>query len=435
MKDVLAIVAMSLSPVMTAAADDVTITRCEYWIDYDFADRKELPVTSDGMFEHSFDIAEQSPGLHAIAFRFCDSRGLWSVPLLRHYVKVAEEMVNESRIEKFSYWLDYDKEHAVETTCTDGVVEMLLDVSALTPGLHAFSYMFSDSNGLYSFPATRFFIVPLSAHDSFGLISGYDYWFNHGERHFVEVNPAETLELTDVTVDVAGVSPMSIPDNYVFNIADQTVTCPQSDLFFGIQAVGQNGGRSRAVISDTVKVDLTVIPDFQNLTVGSPVELQSPSEGVIAGLKMPADIKDGCPVITVSGSDVKTDFYDVAGVKLQVVPELSDGSWRYAFDDDLVNLGYILLHSAEKDMSLITVSLDVRSSGIDGATDVATSILPVDGGIMVRTGESLSVAVYAMTGVKLVDRKLVAGDNLINMVPGCYVVTVADGITARVMVR
>lgn len=424
---------MSLSGVMTATADDVTIARCEYWLDYDFASRAELPVSPDGVFEHSFDVAEQTPGLHAIALRFCDSRGLWSMPVLRHYVKVAQEPVWESHLEKLYYWLDYDKDNAVETSCADGVVEMQLDVTALTPGLHTFSYMFSENNGLYSSPVTRFFIVPLDATEGFGLISGYEYWFNHGKRHFVEVTPAETLELTDVTVDVVGAQPMSIPENYIFNVADLTVVCPQSDLFFGIQAVGQNGGRSEAVVSDTAKVDLTVVPDFQDLTLKSPVELQSPCGGMIAGLKMPVDVQ--YPIISVSGSDVKADFYDAAGVKLQPATELTDESWRYTFGDGPVDVAYILLHSAGKDMSLTTVSLDVLPSGIDGVADVTTSISSVDGGLMVRTGENLSVAVYAMTGVKLIDRKLVIGDNMINLTPGCYVVTVSDGTTARVVVR
>lgn len=424
---------MSLSGVMTATADDVTIARCEYWLDYDFASRAELPVSPDGVFEHSFDVAEQTPGLHAIALRFCDSRGLWSMPVLRHYVKVAQEPVWESHLEKLYYWLDYDKDNAVETSCADGVVEMQLDVTALTPGLHTFSYMFSENNGLYSSPVTRFFIVPLDAPEGFGLISGYEYWFNHGKRHFVEVTPAETLELTDVTVDVVGAQPMSIPENYIFNVADLTVVCPQSDLFFGIQAVGQNGGRSEAVVSDTAKVDLTVVPDFQDLTLKSPVELQSPCGGMIAGLKMPVDVQ--YPIISVSGSDVKADFYDAAGVKLQPATELTDESWRYTFGDGPVDVAYILLHSAGKDMSLTTVSLDVLPSGIDGVADVTTSISSVDGGLMVRTGENLSVAVYAMTGVKLIDRKLVIGDNMINLTPGCYVVTVSDGTTAHVVVR
>lgn len=424
---------MSLSGVMTATADDVTIARCEYWLDYDFASRAELPVSPDGVFEHSFDVAEQTPGLHAIALRFCDSRGLWSMPVLRHYVKVAQEPVWESHLEKLYYWLDYDKDNAVETSCADGVVEMQLDVTALTPGLHTFSYMFSENNGLYSSPVTRFFIVPLDATEGFGLISGYEYWFNHGKRHFVEVSPAETLELTDVTVDVVGAQPMSIPENYIFNVADLTVVCPQSDLFFGIQAVGQNGGRSEAVVSDTAKVDLTVVPDFQDLNLKSPVELQSPCGGMIAGLKMPVDVQ--YPIISVSGSDVKADFYDAAGVKLQPATELTDESWRYTFGDGPVDVAYILLHSAGKDMSLTTVSLDVLPSGIDSVADVTTSISSVDGGLMVRTGENLSVAVYAMTGVKLIDRKLVIGDNMINLTPGCYVVTVSDGTTARVVVR
>lgn len=424
---------MSLSGVMTATADDVTIARCEYWLDHDFASRAELPVSPDGVFEHSFDVSEQTPGLHAIALRFCDSRGLWSMPVLRHYVKVAQGPVWESHLEKLYYWLDYDKDNAVETSCADGVVEMQLDVTALTPGLHTFSYMFSENNGLYSSPVTRFFIVPLGAPEEFGLISGYEYWFNHGKRHFVEVSPSEALELTDVTVDVVGAQPMSISDDYIFNVADLTVTCPQSDLFFGIQAVGQNGGRSEAVVSDTVKVDMTVIPDFQDLTVGSPVEFPTPCGGVISGLKMPVDVR--YPIISVSGSDVKADFYDAAGVKLQPATELSDESWRYTFGDDPVNVAYILLHSAGKEMSLTTVSLDVLPSGIDGVADVTTSISSVDGGLMVRTGENLSVAVYAMTGVKLIDRKLVTGDNMINLTPGCYVVTVSDGTTARVVVR
>ena len=295
------------------------------------------------------------------------------------------------------------------------------------------SYKITEKNGLHASPVTRFFIVPLDAPEGFGLISGYEYWFNHGKRHFVEVSPAETLELTDVTVDVVGAQPMSIPENYIFNVADLTVVCPQSDLFFGIQAVGQNGGRSEAVVYDTAIVDLTVSQDSQDLTLKSPVELQSPCGGMIAGLKMPVDVQ--YPIISVSGSDVKADFYDAAGVKLQPATELTDESWRYTFGDGPVDVAYILLHSAGKDMSLTTVSLDVLPSGIDSVADVTTSISSVDGGLMVRTGENLSVAVYAMTGVKLIDRKLVIGDNMINLTPGCYVVTVSDGTTARVVVR
>lgn len=433
MRHTLTAIAILLSAFMTMTADDVAITRCEYWFDHDFDGRAELPVSSDGVFEHSFDVAEQQPGLHAIAFRFCDSRGLWSIPVLRHYVKVADKQVRESHIEKLVYWLDYDKDNAVVTSCADGVAEMQLDVTALTPGLHTFSYMFSENGGLYSSPVTRFFIVPLDAPEGFGLISGYEYWFNHGERHLVEVSPAESLELTDVTVDVTGALPMSIPDDYSFNVADLTVTCPQSDLFFGIQAVGQNGGRSEAVISDTVKVDLTVAPDFHDLTVDSPVELQSPCGGVIAGIKIPVDIS--YHVISVSGCDVKSDFYDGSGVKLFPAPELSDGGWRYTFGTVPVEGAYVLLHSAEKEMSLTTVSLNVRTSGIESVDNVMTIITGADGSIKIRTGERISVAVYAMTGVKLVDRELVAGDNIINMKPDLYVVAASDGTTARVVVR
>lgn len=221
-----------LSVMLSAFADEVTIAKCEYWLDHDFDGRSELPVSPEGVFEHTFDMSGEEAGLHALALRFCDSKGLWTSPVLRHFVKVREEKSVNSSLSEFIYWLDYDKEHAVKSSCADGFVEMSLDVSVMSPGLHAMTYMVSENNGLYSSAVTRYFIVPHKAPKEGKMIAGYEYWFNYDAPVYVAVTPSPVVELTDVTIDAINVQPMAIPDDYIFDVEALTVTCPESDLFF-----------------------------------------------------------------------------------------------------------------------------------------------------------------------------------------------------------
>ncbi len=422
-----------LSVMLSAFADEVTIAKCEYWLDHDFDGRSELPVSPEGVFEHTFDMSGEEAGLHALALRFCDSKGLWTSPVLRHFVKVREEKSVNSSLSEFIYWLDYDKEHAVKSSCADGFVEMSLDVSVMSPGLHAMTYMVSENNGLYSSAVTRYFIVPHKAPKEGKMIAGYEYWFNYDAPVYVAVTPSPVVELTDVTIDAINVQPMAIPDDYIFDVEALTVTCPESDLFFGMQVIDDAGGRSGAVVSDTVVMDLTVKPAFVDIAEDEPLTFASPVDGKIAGVRAEALPGDKL-TFRIDGGKVHADFYDGAGNRLSPSGTRDGDAMTYEIEC-VVPMVYLLLHSAADRMAVTEVSLDRVTSGLDEDAYATTGIAVVDGGIMVECGEEISLTIYSLSGMKLLDRGVAPGKTLINIASGCYVVTATDGTVTRVMVR
>lgn len=418
-----------------AIAGEVTVTKCEYWLDHDFDSRIELPVSSDGEFHQSFDMSGHAAGLHSIGLRFCDSRGLWSVPVLRHFIKVHAEQPINSVLTGLTYWLDHDIDHPVSVGCPGGVVEMPLDVASMRPGLHALTYMASESNGLYSPAVTRYFIVPHAAPEEGGPIVGYDYWFNHGRPAFVPVSATDMMELKDVTIEAVGVQPMSIPDDYTFDVASLTVTCPQSDVFFGMQPVNKSGGRSGAVLSDIVKMDLTVTPVFQTAVVGEAVRFVPPCGGVMSGVRMDAGADDKF-VVGVKGGDVHADFYDGDGSRLST-EVTKDGDVRsYVFTAPCGPEVYMLLHSARDAQDEIEVTVAERAmSSVDAVALGAVRVSSVPGAIRIDSPAWLQVTVYDVAGSAVVSCQAGIGKTLLPMMPGLYVVTLSDGTVARVAVR
>ncbi len=435
MRNVITAILASAVIGIPAIAEDVTVTRCEYWLDHDFDSRIELPVNADGEFSQSFDMSDKSAGLHSLGLRFCDSRGMWSVPVLRHFLKPHEERQVSSSLTGLRYWLDYDNEHPVTVGCPNGIVEMPLDVAALRPGLHALTYMAAESNGLYSPVVTRYFVIPHDAPEDGGAIAGYDYWFNYGKPVFVPIAAANVMELKDVTVEAVGVQPMAIPDDYTFDIGALTVTCPQSDVFFGMQPVNGTGGRSGAVLSDTVKMDLTVLPVFETVAGADALALDAPCGGKVAGVMLPTAPGDKLTV-AVKGASVKADFYDGDGGRLSPVADREGDTRSYTFETQYGPMAYLLLHSASSPLEYVEVSVvEHEMSSVDAVSTGLTKIAAVPGGIEVEAIASGRLAVYDVAGTNVASCDVNAGKTIVPVSTGFYVVTVSDGTVARVVVR
>lgn len=139
----------------------------------------------------------------------------------------------------------------------------------LSRGLHTFSYYVGDALLKNSAPVTRYFVIPDLPELSGDKISAYEYWFNHGPRKHVDVDPQNPLDLQNLYINIEDVVPNAIAKDYSFDAVNLSVTTPDN-VFFGIQAYDNAGHATQAVLSDTFAINVTIQPEFIALENGVP---------------------------------------------------------------------------------------------------------------------------------------------------------------------
>jgi len=237
----LAVLATAISS-RIIAQESTTIQTCEYWFDYDFDSRQRINMSTDGLLAQQFNLAQLPRGLHSIGLRFCDSRGRWGAPYIKH------------------------------------------------------------------------FVVPLLPEPVITGMTAYEYWFNHGPRVRVEVEPQQTLTLSDVAIGVNDVIPNAITCDYRFNVTDETVYCPDQ-VFFGIQAFDNVGHPSSGILSESFALDVPVNPHFITLESGTPVDFVTPATSSIRGFKV--SVQAGDSVMFTLNDCGEFDLYDAEGLAME----------------------------------------------------------------------------------------------------------------------
>lgn len=425
-KTILCIIAATIA-ILTAAADDNRITTCEYWVDNGFAERALLPVSDDGRVSCQFDFSNKSEGVHSIAFRFGDSNGLWSFPLLRHFVRVKESHYEASSLTNYTYWIDGKKEEAVTGNCANGVINLQLNMSNLTPGVHNLTYMVGDDKGLYTNPVMRHFIVPYTAVPEGVAIAGYQYWFNYGPRTYVEVDPQSTLTLTDVTIQVGDVEPIRISSDYQFIPEDLSVLFPQSDIFFGMQAIDNVGLPSGAVISSTVQADLAIHPEFRDLSALKTETVVAPAGGKMAGFK--SEVNVGDLILLTTDRMLSVDIFDMLGNRIEVEQQFNEDTelYEYRFKSEEEHF-YILMHSAPDAITPFNVNMVIENPvNVDFTNMESLLLASVNGGIIISTPEDKVIDIYTMTGIHIDEVKAEVGKTFVALPAGTYIAKEASG--------
>ncbi len=87
-------------------------------------------------------------------------------------------------VTKGEYWLDMQSDSRQAFALTDGIWNIGLDVSDLSPGLHSLAVRTGTDDGRWSAVMTRHFIVPQSGSAGGNALAGYEYWVDSkvGER-------------------------------------------------------------------------------------------------------------------------------------------------------------------------------------------------------------------------------------------------------------
>lgn len=425
--------------IVTSEADqwpDNAVTTLEYWVDYDFAARTAMEVEgTTAMLD--LDFSDLREGLHTLTLRVGDSRGLWTEPVVKNFMRVGPRSAHTAEPATFRYWIDYDYSDITEVGCSNGMVDLRIDVAHLAKGIHTLSYQTVDSDGLLGAPCTRHFVIPDVAESVGTLIVGYDYWFNYGPRTRVAIDPQNPAAISNAVIEVKDVLPLSIPADYVFSPADRSVMCANQDVFFGIQGVDNVGQLSGAVLSDTFKLDLTIHPEFITLTPDVTATYATPARGNMAGFIVNAD-KESKLTFTLSDLTAKFDVYSADGERLPCTEETDEEQTMriVTVDATATEATYALAYSSA--IADFESEITVAVADASGIADVAAgnvSIRATHGGIMVNTPRRGRIVVYNAAGMAVADTVLEPGATRLPLSAGIYIAAFADAAPQKVCVR
>jgi hypothetical protein len=312
--------------------------------------------------------------------RVYDAKGQQSQTLMRYFLALGED-ASQRQLTAYRYWVD-DFAQAQNGQTTDGNIMLDIDVSSLSKGLHSLGYQVADNSGRLSSPRLLYFVVP-DLEEGSDLLVAYEYWFNHGPRKRVELEPQQSIDATDWLIEVEDVVPDRIPADYMFDTAAETVSF-RDDVFFGMQVFNGIGNGSQAVLSDTVNMEVTLAPEIFDLSDLSDIRFASPKGGVMMGWK--TDCLPGDSITYhLTSEQVQTDFFSADGQRL-TANKTTDENGRICYG--VVPRGYVcymLLCNAVPDS--IGFSIELLNSQ---TTDIRQS----------RCSQEVSLDYYDLRGVK-----------------------------------
>lgn len=111
----------------------------------------------------------------------------------------------QQSVDKCEWWLDADFANRTQVAITNSW-QQNIDASALSPGLHQMGLRVGDSNGLWSQPVIRSFLVQRVIAPADNALSTYEYWIDNGydARHTGNVGEGGTVALS---LDMSALSP------------------------------------------------------------------------------------------------------------------------------------------------------------------------------------------------------------------------------------
>ena len=382
---------------------DNSLQTYEYWFDQKFDAKKSGTIPTGGVINIDEDISALNYGLHSIAMRVIDKNGIVSSVLTKNFMKI-QQQDGDNALTTYEYWID-NGEHQSAAIPADGVVALDLDISALTNGLHTFNYMTRDKAGLASATTVKNFLVKKVEGD--GKLIAIDYWFNDEPRQRITIDPAESVDKSDIVIPMDGVKPRTISEEYTFDATTKTVKTTET-ITVGIQVFNDGGVGSEAVVHTLENMTFTVTPLFEALTNESSATKAAPKGGQMQGFSYTGAVGD---VIywDITGETVSMDFYDAEGNPITPVTENIEGKDVLAIEL-MTTAVYLLTYGATADGE-ITVQLTKKVA--DGIREVVTTVKPVNvytlGGVLVRRGattlDGLSDGVYIINGKKVYVRR------------------------------
>lgn len=403
------------------AYDGTGMATCEYAIDG--GEWAEAALV-DGRLDLELPVSGLVPGVHRLMLRFADEAGRWTGIMTRNFVCLGPDY-SSNTLRSYECWIDGDYAARVEGAAEGGMVELELSTSDLSYGLHRVSFRSRDEAGRWSAPFSRYFVkAEPSLADN--RIEAYEYWFNNGKTTRVEVTPANPFAADDIEVDVEGVVPHEVPENYTVDWETCTAYCPD-DVVFGMR-FGDTSGRWTEARTDTFAYDVPVALDFRSLVYGDSAMVVQPEEGRIYAYEVTAQAGDS--LVWGANAPCRMDIYDESGTRLYRLGQ-SIGAMEQKMEAETNGKLYALAYGARVDtLSLWCHKLvPTRVSWVESGIKVSVS----EGHIRVVQAEGWDCSVYHTQGYVLERRKGLKVSEDFVLPRGIYVVslTAKDGNTYK----
>ena len=147
----------------------------EYWFDYGYENRVKTS-SNNGNINLSLDVSQLSEGIHFYNFRAKDSNGNWSAPLTQYFFRSSTQQIN-NQIACYEYWIDKNYASRKKVTGSNSIINLELDVVALSKGIHYFNFRSQDAKGNWSAPITQYFYKPEIVNADNKIVT-YEYWID-----------------------------------------------------------------------------------------------------------------------------------------------------------------------------------------------------------------------------------------------------------------
>lgn len=390
------------------------ITSCEYAIDNGAWTNCAI---SNGQLDLELPVQHLLPGIHRIMFRFCDKGGRWSASNAFYFLRLGEDY-SANTMQQYEYWLDGDYASRTQGTLTDGTVQLELATDDLCYGVHRFTFRAQDAGGRWSTPLSKFFVkVEPSLSDN--QIVAYEYWFNSVRTTRVDVSPANPFSTGDLWIDIEGVVPNAISQEYTVDWATNTAYCPD-DVVFGIQFVDKLGNRTPARV-DTFAYQVPVKLDFQTLTWNDSTYIERPSKGEIYAYEVSAN--EGDPLMWSIGGACRMDIYTENGERLHRL-HASAGSLEQEMEATYSGRLFALVYDVKNDSTSICCHRTL-STGIS-ATESGIRVFAKDNHIVVNGAEGWSCSLSHLQGYVAAQRDALRATECFVLPKGIYVVRLTN---------
>ena len=206
--------------------EEVKVVKAEYWIDSN--KKKELTVNGSQV-AFTVEAVEVSEGLHTLNYRLLNNEGRYS-PLYT-WMFLREELRDESidnKVSNVEYWIDDISNGVKDVTVSEGEINLSIDATTLSYGLHKLVYRLKDLRGRYSTPKTWVFLKNKPEGNT--KVTWYKYWWDDREDMAV----TEDVETEGNTFVFE--KQLTVPDYIMSKASDNETLTATFHIMFGDDA-------------------------------------------------------------------------------------------------------------------------------------------------------------------------------------------------------
>lgn len=183
--------------VTTTVRAQQSVDKCEWWLDADFANRTQVAITDS--WQQNIDASALSVGIHQLGLRVGDSNGLWSQPVIRHFLVQRVITPVDNALSTYEYWIDNQYEARQTGNMGEGgTIALDLNMSALSAGLHQIAIRVNDTQKHVSQLVVRSFLVVKNMETRENSLATFRYWIDNQINQMVTTSAASGEVALDI---------------------------------------------------------------------------------------------------------------------------------------------------------------------------------------------------------------------------------------------